>query len=707
MSVLQIEIADRIATLVFDDPSARVNTMTAAWKEAFHAAVERLAEAAPELDGVILRSGKPGHFFAGADLKSMFRPSPEAARRFFAEIEAIKHDLRRLERLPVPVVAVIEGAALGGGLELALSCHHRICVNDPKIRLGLPEVTLGLLPGAGGLTKFVRLFGLKEALPLLLEGRTLTPAEAAQRGLVSLVDDAAALLPAARAWIAGRPEPVQPWDRKGYAIPGGGPSNPAVAQMLALAPAMLREKTQGRYPAPEAILACAVEGASVGFDTALRIESRYIAQLATGPVAQAMIGFFLDRTAAKSAGRAGPGAEFAPRKVGILGAGMMGAGIAHANAARGIACVLKDVTREKAEAGRAQAASVAARQVARGKLTEAEAAALRDRIAVTGDAADLAGCDLLIEAVFENPALKAGVIAEAAAHLAPGGVFASNTSTLPITDLARAFPDPARFIGLHFFSPVDRMELLEIIRGRGTSEETVGKALAYARLIGKTPIVVNDSRGFYTSRTFGTFVMEGAAMLAEGLPAPLIERAAVMAGMPVGPLAVLDETSLALSVHVLDATRAAAAAEGRTYRPTEGEALVERMVRELDRPGRAAGRGFYDYPKEGPKRLWPGLAATFGRPGVTADVAELGDRFLYRQALETLRCLAEGVLTSGRDANVGSVLGIGFPAWTGGAWRFVESRGLPAFLVRCRTLADRYGERFAPPDLADDWRAAA
>jgi 3-hydroxyacyl-CoA dehydrogenase/enoyl-CoA hydratase/3-hydroxybutyryl-CoA epimerase len=384
-----------------------------------------------------------------------------------------------------------------------------------------------------------------------------------------------------------------------------------------------------------------------------------------------------------------------PTKVGVLGAGMMGAGIAHAIASRGIACVLKDVSAEKARAGFETVRKITMPLVAKGRLSEVQQAGLLSLITPTADAGDLKGCDLIIEAVFEKRDLKAGVTREAEPMLAANGVFASNTSTLPITGLAQASHAPERFIGLHFFSPVHKMKLVEIIRGERTSDETVARAFDFVTALGKLPIVVNDSRGFFTSRVFGTFVMEGATMLAEGVPAPLIEHAALAAGMPVGPLAVLDETSLALSVQVMEQTRADLAAAGTTFEPGAGELLVERMVKELSRPGRAGGGGFYDYPAGAAKHLWPELKTRFEREGAAPGINELEQRLLYRQAIETARCLTEGVLSSTADANIGSIFGIGFPAWTGGAMQFIESEGREPFIARADALAEKHGARFA------------
>jgi 3-hydroxyacyl-CoA dehydrogenase/enoyl-CoA hydratase/3-hydroxybutyryl-CoA epimerase len=625
------------------------------------------------------------------------RATADDAQAGFAVIERMKQQFRTLETLGIPVVACLNGAALGGGWEVALIAHHRIALDNPKIQFGLPEVTLGLIPGATGITKMTRLLGLMGAQPYLLEGKLFNPQEAVKLGLVHAnVATAQELLPAALGWIAANPKAQQPWDDKNYKIPGGTPANPQIANALIVAPAMLKKTTRGRYPAPEAALACMVEGAMVDYDTALRIESRALAKIMSGQVARNMVSaFFFDMNAVKS-GRSRPGN--APRaklsKVGVLGAGMMGAGIAWAQASKGIATALKDVSQEKADAGKAYSASLAEKRVAKGRMDAAKAQALLARITPTANAADLAGCELIIEAVFENRELKAQVTREAEPQLASGGFFASNTSTLPISGLAQASANPAKFIGIHFFSPVDKMKLVEIIRGKDTDDETVARAFDYVQQLGKLPIVVNDSRGFYTSRTFGTYVMEGAAMLGEGLPAALIENAAMQAGMPVGALAVLDETALTLSVHVLDQTRADFAAEGKTFTATPGELLVERMVKELKRPGRAGGGGFYDYPAGEKKHLWPELRTLFEKSDVTWSVEEVQDRLLYRQAIETARCLAEGVLTSVHDANIGSIFGIGFPAWTGGAMQFIYGTGVDVFLRRADELAAKFGAGF-------------
>jgi len=694
--------ADGVVTLTFDAPGAAVNTMSAEWQTDFESAVARLQQEKGEIAGVVIASAK-STFFAGAELKELVQASPADAPRVFEGVEQLKKSLRALEKFGKPVVAAIGGAALGGGWEIALSAHCRIVVDDPKIQLGCPEVTLGLLPGGGGVVKMTRLLGLQGAFPYLVEGRLLRPRDAADlkliQGLAASRDDLPRM---AREWIRANPAPVQPWDDDKYRMPGGGPQNPQVSQMLAVAPAMLVEKTRGLYPAPEAIMSVMAEGAYVDIDTALRIESRYFAKIATGAVAKNMVtAFFFDLNAIKSgASRPKDVPRWKASKVGILGAGMMGGGIAWANAIRGVPSVLKDVSQDKADAGKAYSEKLLA------KRKRPDAGEILGRIEPTARAEDLRGCDLIIEAVFERRDLKAQVTKEAEPMLAAGGIFASNTSTLPITGLAAASAKPENFVGLHFFSPVDRMKLVEIIKGAKTSPETLARAYDYVLQIDKTPIVVNDSRGFYTSRTFGTFVQEGCAMLAEGIPAAVIENAARFAGMPVGPLAVIDETSMSLSVHVMEQTVADLKAEGRPLPPPHpGQDVILRMVKEFRRPGRVGGGGFYEYPKEGKKFLWPELAKVFGKPGVGWDFEELKERILYRQAIETARCLEEGVLVSVHDGNIGSIFGIGFPAWAGGALQYVNHVGAAKFVSRADSLAKVFGERFASPKLLRDLAA--
>ncbi len=676
-STLRYELSPQgIATVTFDEPGSPVNTMKPEWQADMLALADQLAADQAALKGVLLTSAKTT-FFAGADLKGVLKLKASDAEAGFVGIEAVKKAFRRIETMGKPVVALLQGAALGGGWEVALIAHARFALDNPKISFGLPEVTLGLIPGATGISKMTRLLGLMAAQPYLMEGKLFNPSEALSLGLVDgLASTPEALMDMALAYIHDHPEAQQAWDRKGYKMPGGSINSPALANGLAVAPAMLFKKAHGLYPAPQAVLEAMVEGAQVDYDTATRIESRKLAKLMVSQTTKNMITAFFFNLNAIKAGQSRPSGfeRSKPAKVGIVGAGMMGAGIALASAKKSIPCVVMDVN-----------------------LDKAKQAQVHPLIHASDKVSDLQGCDLVIEAVFENRDLKAKVTRDVEAVMAESGVFASNTSTLPISGLAKASVRPTQFVGLHFFSPVDKMRLVEIIKGVQTYDETLARAYDYVLAIGKTPIVVNDSRGFFTSRVFGTYVMEGAAMLGEGIPAALIEHAALAAGMPVGPLAVLDETSLSLSVHVIEQTRADFAAEGKTYNTSVGEQMVERMVHEHKRAGRASGGGFYDYPTDSPKRLWSGLKQHFEKPLLGDPQAlqlAIKQRLLYRQAVETARCLQENVLTSAHDANIGSIFGIGFPAWTGGALQYVFSEGLEAFQANCQTLAQRHGKGF-------------
>ena len=702
MSAIQFEKnADNIVILTLDSPNQSANTMNADFRAALAETVEKL-KADEQIAGIIFRSAKKT-FFAGGDLDELIQAQPEQASDFFQMVEGMKAQLRYIETRGIPVVAALNGTALGGGWELALGCHHRIALNDPKTRFGLPEVTLGLLPGGGGIVRMVRLLGLQTAFPFLIEGKQFGVEKALSLGLIhDTADSADEMLQKAIDWIQTHTKSQQPFDVKGYKIPGGDPKHPAVAQMLAIAPAILRDKTKGCYPAPEAIMSAAVEGAQVDVDTALTIESRYFTYLATGQVSKNMIGTFWHGLNAIKSGASRPQdiAQWQAKKVGILGAGMMGAGIAYAAAIQDITVILKDVAIENAEKGKAYSQKLLDKKVAQGRMTAEKRDQILAHITPTASAADLAGCDLIIEAVFENQQLKAQVTQEAEGYLAADGVMASNTSTLPISGLAQASNDQSRFIGLHFFSPVDKMQLVEIIKGQNTNRETVAKAYDFVQQIGKTPIVVNDSRGFFTSRVFGTFVQEGLRMLAEGIHPAKIEMAALKAGMPVGPLAIQDEVSLTLSEHVAAETRKALQAEGKERPRSGADEVIETMIHQFNRKGKAAGAGFYDYPEGGKKSLWEGLS--YWKKEQTVDEQELIDRFLFVQSLDTLRCLEEGVLESVVDGNVGSIFGIGFAPWTGGALQFLNQYGLKDALNRAQALEQRYGERFAPPQLLKD-----
>ena len=707
MSAIQYQKnEDNIVILTFDSPNQSANTMNADFRTALDEVVVQL-QADEDIAGIIFRSAKKT-FFAGGDLDELIQATPEHATEFFNMIEEMKAKLRYIETLGIPVVAALNGTALGGGWEIALCAHHRIALNDPKSKFGLPEVTLGLLPGGGGIVRSIRLLGLQNALPLLMEGKQFGVDKARSLGLIHEVADSTdELLKKAIAWIKANPKSQQPFDVKGYKIPGGSPSTPAVAQMLAIAPAMLRDKTKGCYPAPEAIMSAAVEGAQVDVDTALTIESRYFTYLATSQISKNMIGTFWHGLNAIKSGASRPqGIErWKATKVGILGAGMMGAGIAYATASTGIPVVLKDISLEAAEKGKAYSQKLLDKKVAQGRLSAEKRDQFLSLIQTTASNADLAGCDLIIEAVFENPALKAQVTQEVEQYLASNGVMASNTSTLPITELAQASKNDQNFIGLHFFSPVDKMQLVEIIKGKNTSAETLAKAFDFVQQIGKLPIVVNDSRGFFTSRVFGTFVQEGLRLLAEGVHPARIEMAALKAGMPVGPLAIQDEVSLTLSEHVANERYKALEAQGQTITKSPADDVIHSMIHEFNRKGKAAGAGFYDYPADAKKQLWSGLSHWKKDNDISEQ--EIIDRFLFVQALDTVRCLEEGVLESVVDANVGSIFGIGFAAWTGGAVQFLNQYGLAKAVTRAKVLENKYGERFKAPQLLKDRAAHA
>lgn len=709
--------ADGIVTLTLDDPTQSANTMNEGFIASLAATVDRLEAQREDIAGVILTSAKKT-FFAGGDLNDILRSEPGQAEAVMANVTRIKGPLRRLETLGKPVVAAINGAALGGGLELALACHHRVAVNANSVQIGLPEATLGLLPGGGGVVRTVRLLGIVTALTqVLLQGQRHRPEQALALGLVDeLVDSTADLVPAAKTWIAANPSPVQPWDTKGYRIPGGTPATPALAANLPAFPANLRKQLKGApYPAPIAIMSAAVEGALVDFDNAQTIETRYFAELATGQISKNMIrAFFFDMQKANSLFKSYGGGEREPvKKVAVLGAGMMGAAIAYVCAKSGMEVVLKDVSLEAAERGKGYSKAILDKAVARGKSTDEKAARILGRILPTGRPEDTAGAELVIEAVFEDPAVKNAVFAEIDGFIAPDALLCSNTSTLPITLLGEGVSRTEDFIGLHFFSPVDKMPLVEIIKGEKTGEEALGRALAVVKQIGKTPIVVNDSRGFFTSRVIGTFTNEGIAMLAEGIPAASIEQATSQAGYPAPVLALMDELTLTLPRKIREETRAGILAEGKTWEPHPADAVVDKMIDDFGRKGRSTGSGFYDYVNGKRVGLWPGLADAFGGDQ-QIPFEDMKERMLFIEAIETVRCLEEGVLDTATDANVGSILGIGYPGWTGGVARYMdqyhgasaatgeERRGLPGFIARAEELAQRYGARFTPPPLLRD-----
>ena len=695
--------ADGIVTLTLDDPTGSANVMNEHYQESMHKAVERLVAEKDSITGVVVTSAKKT-FMAGGDLKGMITIGPENAGEAFAMVENVKRDLRTLETLGKPVVAAINGAALGGGLEIALACHHRIAADVKGSQIGLPEVSLGLLPGGGGVTRTVRMLGIQNAfVSVLSQGTRFKPAQAKELGLIDevlpTIDE---LVPAAKAWIKANPEAhTQPWDAKGYKMPGGTPASPALAAILPSFPALLRKQLKGApMPAPRAILSAAVEGAQVDFDTASRIESRYFTELVTGHVAKNMIqAFFFDMQAINSGGSRPEGIGKTPiKKIGVLGAGMMGAGIAYVSAKAGFDVVLKDVTIEAANKGKAYSEKIEAKALERGKTTPEKSKTLLDRITATADAKDFAGVDFVIEAVFESQELKHKVFGEIEDIVEPNAVLGSNTSTLPITGLATGVKRQDDFIGIHFFSPVDKMPLVEIIKGEKTSDDALARMFDYTLAIGKTPIVVNDSRGFYTSRVIGTFINEALAMLGEGVEPASIEHAGTQAGYPAPPLQLSDELNMELMHKIAVASRKGIEDAGGTYSPHPAEAVVEKMI-EAGRPSRLSGAGFYEYTDGKRTNLWPGLRDTFKSGSSTPPLQDMIDRMLFAEALETQKCFDEGVITTTADANIGSIMGIGFPPWTGGAAQYITGYpgGKAAFVARAKELAARYGDRFNPP----------
>ena len=689
---------NNIVTLTMDREGHSANVINMKFGESFREVLAKLQEE-KDLRGIILTSAKET-FLAGADIDEMFAVND--AKLFFDRAQELKAGLRWIETQGKPVVAAINGTALGAGFELPLACHYRIAI-DKKAEIGLPEVTLGLLPGGGGVTRMVRLLGLQPAFTYLTEGKKVSPKQALSDGLIhALATDKDDLIKKANEYILATKSVKQPWDQDGYKIPGGSPLTPKVAQMLPIAPAVLAKKTHNNYPAPLAIMAAAVEGAMVDFETATRIESRYFAHLATGKVSKNMINVFWKQLNALNAGKSRPDVKekFTFKKVGVLGAGMMGSGIAYACAMSGIEVVLKDVSQEVADKGKAYSEGLLKKRVSKGKSTKEKADEILNRIKATIDANDLAGCDLIIEAVTENRKVKAIVTAEAEAQMLATGVFASNTSTLPITGLAEKSSRPKQFIGLHFFSPADRMPLVEIIVGKETSPETLARSFDFVKQIKKTPIVVNDSRGFYTSRVFATYVLEGMALLAEGNHPRAIESAGLQAGMPVGPLALTDEVSLSLMVHIRNQTVEDLKLEGKTIPEHIAYTIADKMVNDLKRPGKAGGGGFYEYPKDGKKFLWPGLAEAFPHKS-DLDEKTMIERMMFIQCIETVRCFEEGVLTSVPDGNIGSIFGWGFAPFKGGTLQYINDYGFKEFIARAKDLQSKYGERYAVPALLE------
>jgi len=695
MRHLKIEkAADGFATLILDNADESMNVVSDAFIADMEEATKQLTED-ESVKGVIVTSGKKA-FMAGADLKQLVQGFGKLSRKDafgFSQRATAMH--RAIEHSGKPWVAVINGLALGGGFELALACHYRILVDDPKAVVGLPEVNVGLLPGSGGTQRLLRIAGVPVAQDLLLTGRSLSPAEALKLKVVDEVAPAAELMDRARAWLATNPNPVKSWDEKKAVPPQKrGMTVPEDSYNYMVAAGSVAGKAGYNLPAPIAILSTIFEGAQLPFDKALSVESKYFANLLTDPVARNLIRTtFISKQAAEKGARRPAGVPKSEvKKVGVLGAGMMGAGIAYVSANAGIEVVLLDRDVPTAEKGKAYSSKVLGKLLEKGKTTQDKIDTLLARITPTDDFSKLEGVDLIVEAVFEDTGIKADTTRRAEAVIPESAVFASNTSTLPIGQLAQASKRPDQFIGIHFFSPVDRMGLVEVIMGKQTSKETLARALDYIAQLRKTPIVVNDSRGFYTSRVFQTLIHEGGAMLDEGVPPAVIENAAKAVGLPVGPLALLDELTFDLPLKIVDQ---AIAEEGDKYTPPAGVTTLRKMRDELGRSGRKSGGGFYDYPEGGKKHLWKDLTKHFpSKDGW--DIEELKKRFLYTQAMETARCLEEGVLETPEDADLGAVFGWGFPAWTGGTISYIDTIGIQEFVRESDRLAQLYGPRFLP-----------
>jgi len=703
MNTVHLDLGgDGVLVATMDLPGRPMNVVNDELMLGIAAALGHLAD--PAVKGLVLTSGK-ADFCAGGDIDRMSKwTRPEQP---FEAANAMKAVLRQLETQGKPVVAAINGHALGGGLELALACHARIAIDDPRLKLGQPEVKLGLLPGGGGTVRLPRLVGIQQALQIIGEGTELSPSKGLAMGLLTaLAKDRDDLMAQARAWIAANPKARQPWDQPRFRFPGGDSRSPAVAQLFSVAPSVASARSWGNYPALQHIMSSVFEGGLLDFDAASVVESRYFAACAMSQESRNLIGTLWYQLNAIKKGASRP-AGVPPSKVGklgILGAGMMGAGIAYVASRAGIEVVLLDATAEAAERGKAYSQGLLDKAVKKGRSTAEQRDAVLARITPTTDHARLQGCELVVEAVFEDRDVKAGVTRQAEAVLGEDAVFASNTSTLPITGLAQASRRPRQFIGLHFFSPVDRMPLVEIIVGKETSDETLARGFDFVLQIGKTPIVVNDARGFYTSRVFGTYVMEGIAMLREGVHPRSIEVAGLQAGMPMPPLALQDEVSLSLALHVAEQTQKDLAAEGRPYAEHPGMAVVRRLC-EAGRIGKKVGRGFYDW-GDGDKALWPELTRLYPTAAEQPPQRELIDRLMFAQANEAARCFEERVLRSVADANVGSIFGWGFAPFHGGALQFIDALGAPAFVARARELAAKFGPRFEPARIVVDQAAS-
>lgn len=697
-----------IALVIFDVPNKTMNTITQSVMSEINIMAERF-KTDDAIKGAVFASGKDNGFCAGADLGEIGSNAvvvdenlseDDLLKAAFKSGFRLNSALRDLEVCGKPIACALEGLALGGGLEIALACHYRVCADNDRIQLGLPEAKVGLMPGAGGTQRLPRLMGVQNAAGYLLEGKSMKPKEALSFGVIGEIVPLGETIAAAKKWVLANPKAVQPWDVKGFRVKDG-PYTPAGTMNFVGGNAMISKNTYGNYPAQLAIMSAVYEGLQVPMDAALRIETRYFLKNFATPSAKAMVRslFISSQALSKGSNRPEGFAPTAYKKIAVLGAGMMGAGIAYAQASVGIETVLIDQTQEAAEKGKAHVADLLKKQVSRKKLTQEKADAVLALVTATTDYKLIQGSELVIEAVFENREVKADVTKRAEAILVEGAVFGSNTSTLPITSLAEVSVRPEAFIGIHFFSPVEKMPLVEIIMGAKTSQETLAKAVDYVLKIKKTPIVVNDARGFYTSRCFGTYVQEGVEMFGEGIKPTIIENVGRMTGMPVPPLAMIDEVALDLSYKVQTAAKNDL---GAKWVDTNGQKIIADMVVKHERFGRKNKKGFYDYNDDGTKNLWPGLAEMVKPTTVEADpeyVQHLKQRLLYRQAIEAARCFEEGVITEPVDADVGSIFGWGFAPYTGGVISMIDAIGLETFVATCDKLAEQYGDRFKPNAL--------
>lgn len=690
--ILTYSLEDNIALITLKMNDAPTNLFTMECIKAYIDAAKKAIED-PEVKGIILTSGH-NDFMAGADLNAVLNP-PYSPEELFKGLMEVHNAFRQLETAGKPFVAAINGSALGGGFELALSCHHRIAVNNPKIRIGLPEVQLGLLPGGGGTQRLSRWIGVPAAVVNILQAKQYRPEEALAMGFInSIVARQEELIPAAKAWILNGGKAIQPWDDRSFKIPGGGLMSKSGFETMIGGIGNLRKETHGNYPGAGYALAAIHDGIQIPIERGLEVEARYFTKAYFSKEARNIVrtGFFAMNEAKKGKAKPAGFEAYKINKLGILGAGMMGAGIAYVSAMAGMQVVLKDVSIAAAEKGKKYSADLLQKSLSKGKINAEKMQTILDLIQCSADNSDLEACDLVIEAVFENRELKARVTKESEAYLLENKIFASNTSTIPITLLAEASCRPANFIGIHFFSPVDKMPLVEIIVGKETSEYAIAAAIDYVTAIGKVPIVVNDSRGFFTSRVFGTYTGEGALLLQEGVPAALIENVAKRVGMPVGPLAVTDEVSLSLLLHVMDEAPEMSAEAERVY------SVNKILARELGREGKKAGKGFYEYPAGDKKYLWPGLKDIFKEDINAVDAETVGKRLLHIMALESYRCLEENVLRSSKDGDLGSLLGLGFPPYTGGVFSYIDYVGVQNFVNDCDRFAELYGPRFSIPD---------